>query len=79
MSKTTRTASANSIESDLGCTSSVYFRNVTLKSLNVMLISRKPCQYNNKFDCSETNGYNIPEDAIYEVYGFSIKYRFSDI
>ena len=31
---------------------------------NMMLTSQKPCQYNNKFDCSETNGYNIPQDAI---------------
>ena len=23
--------------------------------------------YNNKFDCSETNGYNIPQDALNEV------------
>ena len=28
---------------------------------------QKPCQYNNKFDCGETNGYNIPQDAINEV------------
>ena len=54
------TAFANSVESDLGCTSRVYFDNVTLTS-------QKPCQYNNKFDCSETNGYNIPQDAINEV------------
>ena len=50
------TTSANSVESDLGCTSTVYFDNVALTS-------QKLCQRNNKFDCSETNGY-IPQDAI---------------
>ena len=40
------TASANSVESDLRCTSRVYIDNVTLTSL-------KPCQYNNNYDCSE--------------------------
>ena len=35
------TTSANSVESDLGCTSRVYFDNVTLTS-------EKPCQHNNK-------------------------------
>ena len=34
---------------------------------NVTLTSQKPCQYNNKFDCSKTNGYDIPQDAINEV------------
>ena len=43
---------------------------VILTSHNVALTSQKPCQYNNKFDCSETNGYNIPKDAINEVYVF---------
>ena len=50
------TASANSVESDLECTSRLYFDNLT---------SQKPCQYNNKSDCSETNCYNIqhvPQD-----------------
>ena len=47
-----KTASTNSVESDLGCTSRVYFDNVTLTS-------QKPCQHNNMCDCSETNGYNI--------------------
>ena len=27
---------------------------------NVTLTSQKSCQHNNKFDCSETNGCNIP-------------------
>ena len=58
-----RTASANSVESDLGCTSRVYFDNVALTS-------QKPCKYNNKFNCSETKSYNIPQDAINEVYVF---------
>ena len=42
-------------------------------------MSQKPYQYNNKFDCSETNGFNIPQDAINEVNLFSIKYRYSYI
>ena len=71
-------ASANSLESDLGCTSRIDFDNVTLTYHYFMLTSQKPCQYNNKFDCSETNGYNIPQDAINEVKVFSIKYRYSD-
>ena len=54
------TGSANSLELDLGCTSRVYLDNVTLTS-------KKPCQHNNQFDCSETNGYNIPQDAINEL------------
>ena len=57
----------NSVKSDLGCTSRIYFDNVTLTLHNVTLTSQKPYQYNNKFDCSETNGYNIPQDAINEV------------
>ena len=54
------TASANPVESDLGCSSRFYFHNVTLTS-------QKPCQYNNKFDCSEINGNKILQDAINEV------------
>ena len=46
------TASANSVESDLGCTSRIYFANVTLAS-------QKPYQHNSKLECSETNGYNF--------------------
>ena len=46
--------SANSVESDLRCTSRFYFDSVTL-------MSQKPCQHDNKCDCSETNGYNIPK------------------
>ena len=46
---------------------------------NITLTSQKPCQYKNKFDCSEANGYSIPLDAINETNAFSIKYRYSDI
>ena len=38
------TASAYSVELDLGCTSSIYFDNVTLTLHNVTLTSQKPCQ-----------------------------------
>ena len=44
------TASANSVESDLGCTSRIYFDNVTLTL-------HKPRQHNNMCDCSKKNGY----------------------
>ena len=50
----------NSVESALRCTLRIYFD-------NVMPTSQKPCRHNNKFDCSETNCYNIPQDAINEV------------
>ena len=55
---TIRTVSANSVESDLRCTSRVYFH-VMLTSYNVALTSQKQCQYNNKFDFSKTNRYNF--------------------
>ena len=61
------TASVNSVESDLGCTLRVYFDNATLTSHNMTLTLQKPCQYNNKLNCSETNGYNISQDAINEI------------
>ena len=51
------TASANSVESDLGCTSRIYFDNVTMTLHNVTLTSQTPCERNNKCDCSKTNGY----------------------
>ena len=64
------TASTNSVESDHGCTSRIYFDNVgdnmTLTLYNVTLTSRKPCLHNNKCDLNEG-------------YIFSIKYRYSDI
>ena len=49
------------MKSELGCTLRTYFR-------NVMLTSQKPCQHNNKCDCSKTNGYKWS-------LCFSIKYR----
>ena len=73
------TDSANSVESELGCTSRVYFDNVMLPSHTVTLTSQKLCQYSDKFDCSETNGYSITQDAINEVYVFSIKYHYCNI
>ena len=51
------TASVNSVGSDLECTSRIYFDYVALTLHNVPLTSRKPCQYNNKCDCSKTNGH----------------------
>ena len=66
------TASANHVESDLGCTSRIYFYKVTLTLQNVTLTSKKQCQHNNKCDCHKTNGYKWS-------YVLSIKYRYSDI
>ena len=54
--------SANSVKSDLGCTSRLYFDNVTLTSHNVTLTSQKPCQYNNKLE-----RLTIQQDSINEV------------
>ena len=76
-SKLPRPIPRNSVESDFGSTSRIYFDNaddnMTLTLYNVTLTSRKPCLHNNKCDCSKTNGLN-------EVYVFfSIKYRYSDI
>ena len=70
-----RNCLAYSMESDRGCTPRMY-----RYFDNMMLTSQKPCQ----FDCSETNGHNIPQHAINEIYVcdfFSIKieYHFSDI
>ena len=54
------TASANSVELDLGCTSKIYFYNVTLSLPNVMRMPQKPCQHNNKCDCKKKkNGYKL--------------------
>ena len=47
----------NSVESDLGCTSRIYFGNLTLTLHKVMLTSQKNNQHNNKYYCSKTNGY----------------------
>ena len=46
----------NSVESDLGCTLGIYFDNMTMTLHNVTLASQRPCQLNNKCDCSKTNG-----------------------
>ena len=66
----------NSVESDHGCTSRIYFDNVgdnvALTLYSVTLTSQKPCKHNIKYACSKTDGSN-------EVYVFSIKYRYSDI
>ena len=54
-----RTAMANfpySLESDLGCSSRIYFDNVTMMLHNVTLTSQKPCKHNTKCDCSITDG-----------------------
>ena len=56
-----RTVSANSVDSDLGCTSRIYFDNVTLTLHNVTLTSQKPCLHNNKCDSAK-------QIAINEVY-----------
>ena len=54
------TASANSVQSDLECTSEDLLDIVTLTLHNVTLTSQKPCQHKNKCNCSETsNGYTI--------------------
>ena len=52
-----RTASVNSMESDLRCTSRIYIDNVTLTLHNLTPTSQKPYQHNNKCDCRKTNGY----------------------
>ena len=52
-----RTALANFVESNLGCTSRIYFDNVTLTLHNVTLTSHKQYHHNNKYDCNKTNVY----------------------
>ena len=66
------TASANSVKSDLGCISRIYFDNRMMTLHNGTLMSQKTCQHYNKCDCSRTKHYN-------RSYVFSIKYHFSDI
>ena len=56
------TGSANPVESDLGCTARVYFDTVRPTS----------CKCNNKFDCRETNGYNIPQYTIITNFIYSV-------
>ena len=53
-----RPISWNSAESDLRCTSRIYFDNMKLTLHNVTLTSQKPCQHYNKCECSKTNGYD---------------------
>ena len=71
LSELPRPIPRNSVESDHGCTSRIYFDNagdnVTLALNNATLTSQNML-HNNKFDCSKTNGLN-------EVYNFSLKYR----
>ena len=43
----------NFVESDLRCTSRIYFDNMMLTLHNVTLTSQKPCQHNNKCDYSK--------------------------
>ena len=66
------TAMANSVESDLRCTSMICFDNMTLMLHNLTLTSQKPCQHNNKCDCSKTNRLN----KLYVFVFFSIKYGY---
>ena len=54
-SELSRPISWNSVESDLGCTSRVYFDNVTLTLHNVTLTSKKPYEHNNKCDCRKNS------------------------
>ena len=65
----------NSVESDLRCTSRIYFENVTLTLHNLTLTSQKPCQYNSKFDCSKQHSTRCYKKFKF----FSIKYCYSDI
>ena len=51
-----RAIALNFAESDLGCTSMIKFDYVTLTLHNARMTSQKPCQHNNKCDCSKTNG-----------------------
>ena len=57
-----RLISRNSLESDHGCASRIYFDNAgdneTQTLYNMTLTSRKPCEHNNKCDCSKTNDLN---------------------
>ena len=62
------TASANSVESDLGCTLRIYFDydNVMLTLHNVTLTSQKPCQHNNTI----SSVIAAKQTVINEVYVF---------
>ena len=52
------TASANSVESDLGCSPRIYFDNVALTIHYVTLTSHKQHQHNNMCDCSKQTVIN---------------------
>ena len=65
-------ALVNYVESDLGCTSRIYFDNMTLTLHNMTLTSWKPCQHN-------TSVIAAKQTVINEAYVFSIKYRYSDV
>ena len=61
-----------SVELDHGCTSRIYFDNaddnMKLTLYNVTLTPRKPCEHNNKCDCSKTNVLN---EVYYVVFFFN--------
>ena len=68
----------NSVESDQGCTSRIYFENAgdnkTLTLYNVTRTSQKPCWRNKECDCRKTNGYKL------SLWVFPNEYRcYSDI
>ena len=60
--ETYRPIPRNSVESEHGCTSRIYFdnagNNMTLTLYNVTLTSRKPCLHSNKCDCCKRNSLN---------------------
>ena len=58
--------------SDLGRTSMKYFDNVTLTS-------RKPCQHNNKFECSETITIIVIEMKMIQQYFIENPYAFFSV
>ena len=60
----------NSVESDLGCTSRIYFDNVRLSLHNVTLTSPKSCQHANTI----ASVIAAKQTVIIEVYVFSVKY-----
>ena len=64
----------NSLESDHGRTSRIYFDNavdnMTLTLYYVTLTSQKPCLHNYKCDCNKSNGSN-------EVYVLNINFFYS--
>ena len=73
------TPSANSLESDLGSISRIYFDNVPLMLNNVMLTSQRQCQHNNKCDCSKTSSYKLSlyvfEKYIIFIYSVDLTFR----